>query len=158
MSEQYLNILKESLVKKLDVLEEILRISSRQKEILSAAPVDYEEFDRCVDDKDICIEQLNKLDEGFESLYQKVSQEINANRQYYAEWIRSCQQLITQITEKSVEIQAMEARNKQMIEEQFRRDRKEFGQGKRSVEVARNYYRNMSQTQVVPPQYMDWKK
>lgn len=158
MNEQYLTVLQESLQKKINVMEEILRISQRQSEILVKEPVDLEEFDRCVDDKDVCIEQLNKLDEGFEVLYQRVAEELNGHREQYASWIRETQELITQVTEKSVEIQALEARNKQAVEAVFQKERVEAGHGKRSARVAMDYYRNMSNTHVVPPQYMDQKK
>lgn len=158
MSEQYLNILLESLKKKNDVLDEIIQISKRQGEILAAKVVSYEEFDRCVDDKDVCIEQLDKLDEGFETLYQRVKQELDDNRAQHAAWIKECQELIARITDKSVEIQAMEARNKQAVEENFRRERKGYNQGKRSVEIAHSYYRSMNRTGVVPPHFMDQKK
>ena len=158
MSMQYLMILQESLKKKIDVLDEIIRISQNQSEILARSPIDYEEFDRCVDDKDICIVQLNTLDEGFESLYAKVSAEIQDNRQKYASWIKECQGLITTITDKSVEIQALEARNKQAVEESVRKSRKNFGNGKRSVEVVSSYRRNMNFTNVAQSHFMDQKK
>lgn len=158
MNGQYLNILIESLQKKIDVLEEIERISKRQSEIVTVQPVDFEEFDRCVDDKDVCLEQLSRLDEGFETLYGKVGQELEANKQLYAEQIKVCQKLIAVITEKSVSIQALEARNKQSIEDIFRKERRGYGQGKRSMDVARNYYRNMNNTNVIPPHFMDQKK
>ena len=158
MNGQYLTILVESLKKKIDVLDEIIRICKKQNEILAGQPIDFEEFDRCVDDKDVCLEQLNKLDDGFESLYRKVGQELEANKQLYAGQIKECQTLIAQITDKSVMIQAMEARNKQTIEETFRKERKGYSQGKRSVEVARSYYRNMNNTSVIPPHFMDQKK
>ncbi|MBQ7954129.1 MAG: flagellar export chaperone FlgN [Lachnospiraceae bacterium] len=158
MSEQYLTILAESLKKKLSVMDEIIRLSKMQKDILTAESIDFEEFDRCVDDKDICIEQLRKLDDGFEIVYDRVEQELKDNKQKYAAWIKESQALISMVIEKSVEIQALEARNKQMIEESVKRERRNLGQGKRSVEVARNYYRNMSYTNVMPPQFLDQKK
>ncbi len=158
MSEQYLTILQESLKKKINVLDEIIRLSKMQAEALSKEPRSYEEFDRCVDDKDVCIGQIDSLDNGFESIFQKVKQELDGNRTKYADWIKECQALIAQVTEKSVEIQALEARNKQLVEEVMQKDRRGFRQGKRSVEVARNYYRNMNLNNVVSPQYMDKKK
>lgn len=158
MSEQYLNILLESLRKKSDVLDEIIRISKRQGEALTCEPLSFEEFDKCVDDKDICIEQLNQLDEGFESLYQRVKQELENNKSQHSVWIQECQGLIAQITEKSVEIQALEARNKQSVEAAFKKERKGYNKGKRSVEVAKNYYQNMNNTGVIPPHFMDQKK
>ena len=79
MSEQYLVIMQESLKKKIDTLDEIIRISKIQSEALETEPIDFEAFDRCMDDKDICIEQLSLLDKGFESLYQKVACELKNN-------------------------------------------------------------------------------
>ena len=66
MNKQYVTALEESLEKKIRVLDEIYRISWLQTEILDKKPMDFERFDTYVDDKDICIEKLNKLDEGFE--------------------------------------------------------------------------------------------
>lgn len=158
MSEQYLNILQESLEKKLSVLDEILRISHKQSDILTMEPVDFEQFDRCVDDKDICIEQLEKLDEGFEMVYEKVKQELHAHREQYAAWIADTQKMIAQIMERSVAIQAQEARNKQAVEQVLQKERRGYGKGKRSAKAAMDYYRHMSNTQVVDPQFMDQKK
>ena len=158
MNEQYLMILLDSLKKKNDILDEILRISMHQSEILAEEPLPFEAFDRCVDDKDICIERMNQLDEGFESLYQRVKQELEDNKQSYAKWIADCQQQIGLIMDKSVEIQALEARNKQSVENALKRERKDFSKGKRSVEVAKNYYRSVNNTSVIPPHFMDQKK
>ena len=158
MSEQYLTIMQESLKKKIDTLDEIIRISKNQAEILAVEPIDYEAFDRCVDDKDVCLEQLELLDNGFEGLYQRVGRELKDNSGKYAAWIRETQRLITLVTERSVEIQAMEARNKQAIEESLAKNRRGYQRGKRSMDVARNYYKSMNLTNVVPPQSMDQKK
>lgn len=158
MNEQYLTILQESLQKKIGILDEILRISKNQSEILSTEPVDFEKFDQCVDDKDICIEQLYKLDEGFELVYKKIQEELQQNREKHTAWISETQRLISEVMEKSMAVQTLEARNKQAVEDAFRKERAEYGQGKRSARAAMNYYRNMSNTSVVPPQYMDRKK
>lgn len=158
MSEQYLNILRESLEKKLSVLDEILRISQNQSDILTTEPVDFEQFDQCVDDKDICIEQLEKLDEGFELVYEKVKQELYNHREQYTAWIADTQKMIAQIMEKSVAIQAQEARNKQAVEQVMQKERRGYGKGKRSAKAAMDYYRHMNNTQVVEPQFMDQKK
>ena len=120
--------------------------------------MDFERFDAYVDDKDICIEKLNKLDEGFEILYERVGQELKENRAAYEKQIVHMQQMITEITDKSVAIQTLEERNRKAVAEALSNERKELGQGKRSLNVAMNYYRNMSGANVVPPQYMDKKK
>lgn len=158
MSKQYVTALEESLEKKIRVLDEINRISQLQAEVLAAQPVDFETFDRYVDDKDICIEKLNKLDEGFEILYDRVAQELKEDRSVYADQIVHMQQMISQITDKSMTIQALEERNKNAIGEVLSKERKELGQGKRSLNVAMSYYRNMSGSRTAPAQFMDKKK
>lgn len=158
MSGQYLTILQESLKKKIDVLDEILRICKYQSEILTAEPVAFDKFDQCVDDKDICLEQLNKLDDGFELVYERVREELQGKKELYADWIAETQKLITLVMEKSVAIQAQEERNKKTVEAAFQRERQNMGKGKRSMQVARDYYRNMNNSQVVSPQFLDQKK
>ena len=158
MNKQYVTALEESLEKKIRVLDEIYRISQLQTEILDKKPMDFERFDAYVDDKDICIEKLNKLDEGFEILYERVGQELKENRAAYEKQIVHMQQMITEITDKSVAIQTLEERNRKAVAEALSNERKELGQGKRSLNVAMNYYCNMSGANVVPPHYMDKKK
>lgn len=158
MNGQYLTILEESLRKKNHILDEIQRICDYQSELLNAESIDYDKYDMYVDDKDICIEQINKLDEGFEQLYNKVREELQDNKSEYADWINTAKELISQITEKSVAIQAQELRNKQTLERVFNKERASLGKGKKSVKAAMDYYRSMSKTNVITSQYMDKKK
>lgn len=158
MNKQYISTLRDSLQKKDKILDEILRISNYQKKLLEVTPLDYEKFDNYVNDKDICIENLNKLDEGFEILYQRVSEELKANRDVYAQEILQMKQLISRITEKSVSIQTLEERNRKEMEQAILRSRKELQKGKRSVSVAQNYYKNMSNVDANVSKYMDQKQ
>lgn len=158
MNEQYLIILQDSLKKKTDILDEILRICKYQSEILATEPIAYDKFDQCVDDKDVCIEQLNKLDEGFELVYDRVGEELQDQKAAHAAWIAETQKLITAVMEKSVAVQAQEQRNKQAVEAAFQKERLNMGKGKRSMQVAMDYYRNMNNSHVVSPQYLDQKK
>ena len=77
----YLDILRESLVKKIEVLKMIKEATFEQKEILSKESFDMEAFDSYVDEKDGYIDELTKLDEGFDSLYKKVSKELEGNKE-----------------------------------------------------------------------------
>lgn len=158
MNEQYLSILQDSLKKKIEILDEIDGLCRLQGEVLAASPVDYDKFDQAVDDKDICIGQLNKLDEGFELLYERVREELQGKKERYAAWIAETRKLITSVMDKSVSIQAQENRNRMAVERAFYRERQNIGKGKRSMSVAMDYYRNMSNSHVVDPQYMDQKK
>ena len=144
MAEEYVNALKDSLEKKLGVLEEIYRISSLQKDLLDADELDYETFDRYFEAKDICLEKLNLLDDGFELTYNRVKEELSVNKAKYATIISQMQELIGKITDKSTAIEALEARNKDKVSEKFAKERRQAKEGKRSVNIAMNYYRTMS--------------
>lgn len=55
-------------------------------------------------------------------------------------------------------IQAQEARNKKLVEDYFRRERKQLGQTRKNSQAAFDYYKNMSQSNLLPPQFMDSKQ
>lgn len=76
-------------------------------------------FDETVEAKSACIDQLNQLDSGFEKLYAQVAEELDQNREDYAKEIRDMQQCIRRVTDKSVKIQAQEARNKELMREKL---------------------------------------
>lgn len=158
MSKEYIIALKESLEKKLKVLDETYRICQMQFDIISGNDPDYDEFDRLFDDKEICIEKLSKLDEGFEIVYARVSEELKSNSGDYTEIIAQMKGLITQITEVSTSISALEERIRNSVSDALIRERKGIADTKRSVNVAMNYYKNMTGTGIPDSMYMDKKK
>lgn len=157
MLDNYLNILKESLEKKLEVLGHIEEINQVQTEILKREALDMEAFDRTVDEKDTFVTELVKLDEGFETLYDRVKEELAGNKSNYAEQIKHLQKLISEITDKNVSIQAEESRNKAMLEKHFAKERQDLGKVRKSSNAAYGYYKNMNgkQTDSV---FLDKKK
>jgi len=158
MIENYLQVLEESLHKKMDVLGRIEEANRRQEQILKSTPVSEEDFDKSIEEKGAFIDELNKLDEGFETLYGNIKEQLSADREKYKVQIAAIQKLITRVTEKSVSIQAQEARNKVLVEGFFAERKQELQKGRRSSKAALDYYRNMNQSQVVMPQFMDRKK
>ena len=158
MSKEYIIALRDSLIKKKSVLEEVERICALQNRILNEEPFDYEAFDKLFSDKDVCIEKLEKLDEGFELVYQRVESELKSNRSAYADIIREMQDLITGITDLGATISAAEERNKKAVSDTLIRERKGMAESKRSVNVAMNYYRSMNGLQAPESQFMDKKK
>ncbi len=144
MKENYLNILEESLEKKLQIMAEIQKYSLLQQEIFQSQEADLDKFDEYVDKKDRLLRELTALDEGFETLYGNVSRDLQDNRGKYAEQIRRLQELVTRVTESSVTIQAQEARNKKLVEEYFHRERKDIAKNRRSSKAAYDYYKSMS--------------
>lgn len=158
MMENYLQVLEDSMHKKLAVLQEIETLSRRQGELLSADPVDEEAFSDSLEEKGLLIDQLNGLDEGFEILYEKLRVQLQQEKEQYKPQIARIQQLITEVTEKSMSIQAQEARNHQAAEAFFARAEGEVQRGRRSSKAAMDYYKSMNHMHSVPPQFMDQKK
>lgn len=158
MTGNYLTLLEESLRRKLQVMEEIQKYNLRQQELFLSGQADLDKFDEYVDEKGALIDKLTVLDSGFEKLYAKVSEELQGNREKYAEQIRTLQGLVTLVTDKSVDIQAQEARNKKLVEDYFRKERDGIKMGRMSTKAAIGYYKTMSKTAVVAPQFMDSKK
>lgn len=158
MTENYLALLEESLRKKLQVMAEIQKYNLRQQEIFQSGNVDMDCFDGYVEEKGSLIERLTALDSGFEKLYAKVVEQLNGNREKYADRIRTLQSLVTEVTDTSVQIQAQEARNKKLIEDYFRKEKDGIRMGRKSSQAAIGYYKTMSNSAVMPPQFLDSKK
>ena len=158
MSKEHIIALRDSLVKKVAVLEEIEQLDRQQDEILSQSTFDYEAFDRLFTDKDVCLEKIEKLDEGFEIVYQRVESELKENRSAYSDIIKEMQDLISRITELGTSINAAEERNRNALSDAIIRERKGMAEGKRSVNVAMNYYKNMNGLNAPESRFMDKKK
>ena len=158
MLNQYLTILIESLQKKSKVLEDISAYNERQSQLFKSGDASLESFDGLVEEKGKLIDALVKLDEGFETLYERIADEVVTNKDLYADQIRQLQELIRKVTDQSVTIQAQEARNKELVENYFRKQKQQLKSKKQSSQAAINYYKNMSRTSVVPPQFLDSKK
>lgn len=149
----YLGILEESLHKKLKLLDEIQSYNEAQYQVFSGEDVQVDKFDEYIEEKGRLIEQVLKLDEGFETLYAHLSEELKGNREKYAKEIVTLQELVKQVTEKSVSVQAQEARNKALIEAYFAKEKKQIGQGRRSSAVAFNYYSSANKAAQVDSQF-----
>lgn len=156
--ENYLDILEESLQKKLQVLKEITVYNQEQEQLLRKESVSLEELDENMSRKDELIQKVTTLDEGFETLYERIKEQLLTNKDDYKEQIRKLQQLISQVTEMGVSIQVQEARNKKLIEDYFKKERSQLRQNRQSSKAAYNYYKSVNNTNVVMPQMMDQKK
>ena len=158
MIETYLDILKDSLEKKLVILTKIEKKSLEQSEMLKEPDVDLYSIDLNMDDKVKLIDEINQLDEGFDSLYDRIKNELVNEKDNYRKEIKSIQELIAKVTEKSSVIQAIEARNKSQIDVLLADRKKEIQSKKSAMSVARDYYQNMNKVKNVTPQFLDKKK
>ena len=154
----YLNILQDSLIKKLELLEQIEKKSLEQSEMIRGNNVDLELVDANMDEKARLIDEVMKLDNGFESIYEKVREQLLANKEQFKVQIHNLQGLIAKVTEKSTSIQVIEARNKAQMDIVFATQKKDVQNRKNAMSVARDYYQNMNKVKYVSPQFMDHKK
>lgn len=158
MIQNYLQIMKDSLVQKLTLLQQIEEKSKEQADLLKNDTVDMSQIDENMDAKEQLIEKIAPLDDGFDQTYERVKKELLANKAVYRGEILELQNLISKITDISTSIQALEARNKAEIEQYFQREKKNLQVKHTSMRAARDYYENMNKVQVVPPQFMDSRK
>lgn len=156
--EKQLNILSESLDRKIQILKQIEELNDAQTKAISKEEADLEEFDRAVDQKDVLIDELLRLDDGFEAVYDRLAEELKANRAQYASQIKSLQEKIATVTEHSVSIQAQEARNKKLVEDYFAKVRGGLKMNRQTSQAAYNYYRNMSGMAYSSSRFMDNKQ
>ena len=143
MNENYVDIMLQSLKKKVTVLNQIIELNRQQKILLDDPNLPPESLEQKLSDKDQMIRKLNELDEGFEELYNRVKDELQAQRAQYVSQISQMQDLIKEITEKSAMIQTQELRNKEKAMQKFSGIREQVKGVRNSQKVVKQYYQNM---------------
>ena len=81
--ENYLEILTDSLKKKSKVLDEIMRYNSDQENLLRQESISLEELDANMELKDGLIQKLVQLDDGFETLYERIKEKLLTQKDQY---------------------------------------------------------------------------
>jgi len=147
MNDTYITALIESLEKKVEVLNRIVEKNKEQAEILKEVPFSFDKFDKNTEEKGVLIYRLTRLDEGFESVFEKVRDELNENRAAYAIQIKKMQDLITKITDLSTSIQAEEARNKASLEKIFKGEREKIKMQRSGINAVKSYSQAMNYKQ-----------
>lgn len=154
----YINILKESLDKKIKLLDDILEQNKLQEDIFRKEEIDFDSFNETVETKEKCIRELELLDRGFQNIYDRVKETLTADKETYKQDIKEMQDKIRIITEKSMDIQSGEARNKEAFQKSITESRKNIRSVKTANKVAANYYQSMNKLNVVDAQFLDTKK
>ncbi len=158
MEENCAQILIEGLEKKDKILDRILEEDDRQETLLKAEPFDLDAFEETIDAQNRLTVELEQQDKGFEALYDRLRQDLLDNRAAYSVQIARMQELISQITDKVVTINAANLRIRQMTERQFAMEKETIRQGITTSKVAKGYYNNMNNLNYVAPQFYDSKK
>ena len=78
MTESYLDMMEESLNQKVEVLESIVKENEIQKQILEdEGHFDGDGFNATIGRKGELIGRIETLNDGFESLYERVKEELD---------------------------------------------------------------------------------
>ncbi|WP_281532135.1 flagellar export chaperone FlgN [Anaerocolumna aminovalerica] len=154
----YVHILIDTLSKKNSLLDKLIQITEMQEKYITLTPPDMDNFESSLTDKEIIIEKINELDEGFEKIYEHVKEEIISNKLNHKVAISELQNLIKQVTEKSAKLQTLELKNKKSLEIFFANKKKEIRDFKKSSETASSYYKNMMNQQLDESYFLDKKK
>lgn len=154
----YVKILKESLLRKKNYLEEVLALTEEQERIVREKKFDEDAFGSVIDKKEVLISNINEIDKGFTSVYERVRAEVFANQELYREELIEMQSLIRECVDLGMRIEVLEERNRATLEQVFAVGFKGIKQVKQSKQVANKYYKSMSNGMVNDSMLYDRKK
>ena len=158
MTESYITIMIESLEQKSGALDEIEALDKVETQILDAEKPDLKAFEANMNKKSVLIKKLDQLDDGFESTYGKIKDELVKNKAAHEIEIKRMQELIRGITEKTVRIEAAENRNMELLKNKFQGQRKALKVQKSTVKAANAYSDNMRKVNKIDAFFVDDKK
>ncbi len=114
-----LEILIKSLEQKKTLLNDIKDYTKRQSQLLLEEELDYDLFNNIIENKQVRIDNILALDEGFIPTYKRISEGVNANKALYKEQISQMKKLIVEINDVQVAISMGEERNKKMFSDKM---------------------------------------
>ncbi|HKL80619.1 MAG TPA: hypothetical protein VJ888_09330 [Mobilitalea sp.] len=158
VDQTYINILTDTLNKKTNILDQLIRFTVIQEDIVTGEAPDMNRLDQTISEKEVLIAQLEQLDEGFEKVYLHVKEDVTKNKEGYKDQIIILQDLIRLVTKKSTALQAAEFRNKNKFANFFVGKKKEIKNFKMSSQTANSYYRSATEHQQGQAHFLDKKK
>ncbi len=154
----YIQLLIDVLEKKKKLLIWLINVTEQQESIVATDPFDEQLFNETIRIKEEHLKSLIQLDEGFEKTYTGVKTELVIKKEKYESEISILKNLITEVTDLSIKLQALEKRNKQKIDFLFSGKRKNIRDSRISSKTAANYYKTMSKQHEIESQFYDKKK
>lgn len=154
----YVNIMQESLLRKKQYLEEILELTREQEQIAKGEKFDEDVFGVVIDKKEILIDNVNEIDKGFSSVYDRVRAEVLSDQELYRDELGNMQTLIKECVDLGMEIEVLEERNRATLEQVFSMGFQGIRQVKQSKQIASKYYKSMANGNVNDSMLYDRKK
>ena len=115
-----------------------------QADILEKDDFDADSFDVTIDEKQKMLDELAKLDDGFMDMYGKVKEALTSNGSDYAAEIGKAKEYIKRQTDLSVELQALEEKNRTKLAIRLSQGRQKVKDFRASSKTAAAYYKNMT--------------
>lgn len=157
-TENYLDILRDTLARKKEYLEKLLSLTQEQSAIAKGQPFDEDAFERTIDAKDILIDNVNEADKGFSAVYNRIRSELSSNTLAYRDRLAEIQNLIRACVDTGLAIEKLEELNRASLEQALASGFKGMNQAKQSRSVASKYYKSMSSGYVNDSFLYDRKK
>lgn len=140
----YVSMMVDSLRKKQGILEYLLAKTREQEILLKDDEMDMDRFQAIIEEKGQKIDELGKIDEGFDALFRHVEREIKSNRMAYKDQIQTMQKLIQRVSELGIQIQALEQQNSGHFKVYLANQRKNIREKRMNNKTAADYYQNMA--------------
>lgn len=153
----YIDMMIDSLKKKIVLLEKISEFNDMQKQAITEESFDADDFDGLVEEKNKLILEINKLDDGFETIYDRIRDELQQNKAAYAGEIQVMQECIGRIVGLTSSIEADEKRIRAEVEKQYSKLKQNIKETRKNSAAVSSYYKSMTKVDT-EPQFMDRKK
>lgn len=154
----YIRMMLDILNKKEKSLEVLLQATTAQEQLLKKEEFDEDGFTDLMKQKREQLRKIEEYDNGFQSVYNRVAEELNNHKEEYKNQVLEMQGLITKITDYGVKLTALEEKNRNTLEAKFREKKQSIRQFKISKQTANTYYKNMIGMQTGASYFMDQKK
>lgn len=106
----YLTVLLEALRKKNNYLDDLYKIACEQEQCLGSEAPDINRLKELVTKRKEIVAEIDKLDDGFVSVYERVADELQKQPSEYADIIKNIQELIQKIMEQTNKIKVKDIR------------------------------------------------
>ena len=154
----YLRMMTDIITKKKNCLQSILEATQDQARILRSEEFDDDDFSALIDIKAKNIDKVNELDDGFQTVYDKIKAEMGEKKAEHEGQIKALQKLVAEVTELGVQITALEKQNKNTLESVKNAAMRNTKNFKVSRNTASNYYKTMAGLHGAGPSFMDEKQ
>lgn len=139
----YMSLLIDAVTKKEQLLEQLILETIKQNNCMKDDDFLEDKYYEIYDLKSKLIAEIEKIDDGFESIYQKVREEMQGNQYEYEQEIKKIQVRIREIMDRTVKLQKLEQDNKFKFDAFIKRKSNQVKTYSANKKSAATYYKNM---------------